>query len=58
MKKEKTIKENIKFLIDMYKRELELENDKPVEKRDITHIEDMVNIIIELEFALDISKGE
>ena len=54
MKKEKTLKENIQWLIDQYKKELEIENSREV--KDYVVILNYENIIYELEFALQISK--
>lgn len=50
MKKGATFKENIEFLISMYKRELEHKDEYTEEE-----IEDFENIIIELETILEFS---
>lgn len=56
MEKEKTLKENISWLLEQYKRELELEEQKDIEEQDLDIIDSYKNYIIELEYALKISK--
>lgn len=55
MKSDKTLKENITWLLEQYKKELEIEkrNEKENNYMIIVGYE---NIIMELEFALKISK--
>ena len=53
MKKGATFKENIQFLINAYKRELEIAEK---ENREIYEIELMEAYIDELEFLIEISK--
>lgn len=55
MKKGATFKENIEFLISMYKRELELAKDGK-EELDMELENAYENIIIELETILEFSK--
>ena len=62
MQKEKTLKENLTWLLEQYKKELE-EAKKDEKNNDCVYgyskdqfIIDAENIIIELEFALKISK--
>lgn len=57
MKKD-TLKNNIKWLLERYKFELELEEQKDISLQNLDIINDYKNIIIELEFALDISIEE
>ena len=54
MKKD-TLKNNIKWLLEKYKFELELEEQKDISLQNLDIINDYKNIIIELEFVLDIS---
>ena len=54
MKKD-TLKNNIIFLLNQYKKELEQEEKKDIDKQNIDIITSYQNIIIELEFALKIS---
>lgn len=57
MYKEKTLKENIEFLLNQYKKELDIENKKDILEQDLEAITFYENIIIELEYALKISRG-
>ena len=56
MKNDKTLRENIEWLIEAYKKELEEEKNKQQEEQDYMAIVNFENIIMELEFALGISK--
>ena len=56
MKNTNTLKENIQWLLEQYKKELALENQKDIDKQNLDIIESYNNIIIELEYALKISK--
>ena len=56
MKKEWTLKENITWLLEQYKKSLQEEKAKKDDEQNIEMIWDYENIIIELEFALKISK--
>lgn len=56
MKKENTLKENISWLLEQYKKELEIEERQDIEEQNLDVINDYKNIIIELEYALKISK--
>ena len=58
MLKENTLKQNIEFLLNQYKKELDIENKKDILEQDLEAITFYENIIIELEYALKISKGE
>lgn len=58
MLKENTLKQNIEFLLNQYKKELEIENEKDILEQDLEILTFYQNIIIELEYALKISKGE
>lgn len=59
MLKENTLKQNIEFLLNQYKKELDIENKKKdILEQDLEAITFYENIIIELEYALKISKGE
>lgn len=49
-----TLKQNIEWLLNQYKKELELEKNSKDPNYDI--INDYENVITELEFALEISK--
>ena len=53
MKNNETLRENIKWLIAQYKKELEIEKNDKEPNYDI--INDFENIIIELEYALKVS---
>ena len=55
MKRENTIKENVEFLLSMYKRELEYAK-KHEEEYSYDIIECYENSIIELQAILDLSK--
>jgi len=54
MKKD-TLKNNIIWLLNQYKKELEEEQKKDILEQNLDIITSYQNIIIELEFALDIS---
>lgn len=54
MDKNNTLRENIMFLLDQYEKELKIEKNKSDQNYDI--IECFENIVIELEFALKISR--
>lgn len=56
MEKGKTLKENITWLLEQYKKELELEEQKDIDDQNLERQEGYKNIIIELEYALEISK--
>ena len=56
MEKGKTLKENISWLLQQYKKEIELEEQKDIDEQNLDIIESYTNIIIELEYALKISK--
>lgn len=56
MEKGKTLKENISWLLQQYKKELELEEEKDIDEQNLDIIESYKNVIIELEYALSISK--
>lgn len=56
MNNNKTLKENITWLLQQYKKELEIENKKDIDNQNFDIINDYENIIIELEYALKISK--
>ncbi len=58
MLKENTLKQNIMFLLNQYKKELDIESKKDILDQDLEAITFYENIIIELEYALKISKGE
>lgn len=56
MEKTNTLKENISWLLEQYKKELALEEEKDIEEQSLDIINDYKNIIIELEFALELDK--
>lgn len=56
MKRENNIYENIEWLLSQYKKELEIEESKDIDEQNFDIIESYKNIIVELEFALRISK--
>lgn len=56
MKKENTLKENIQQLIWLYKVALEEEEQKDIDEQNLERQEGYKNIIIELEYALEVSK--
>lgn len=56
MEKEKTLKENIVWLLNQYKKELEIEESQDILEQNLDIVNDYKNIICELEFALKISK--
>lgn len=56
MEKNKTLKENIQWLLEQYKKELTIENQKDIVEQDLEILNFYENIIIELEYALKISK--
>lgn len=58
MEKNKTLKENINWLLNRYRMELTLEEEKDIDDQDLYVIETYTNIIIELEYALKISKED
>lgn len=58
MLKENTLKQNIEFLLNQYKKELDIENKKDILEQDLEAITFYENIIIELEYALKISMGD
>lgn len=57
MERDKTLKENLEWLIRQYQKELDIEEKKDIEEQDLDTIEHYKNIIIELEYAIKISKG-
>ena len=56
MHKALTLKENIQQLIRLYKEELEEEEQKDIDEQNLERQEGYKNIIIELEYALEVSK--
>jgi hypothetical protein len=56
MERGKTLKENISWLLQQYKKELKIEEEQDIEEQNFDIIESYKNIIIELEYALSISK--
>lgn len=56
MKKDLTLKENIQQLIWLYKVALDEEEQKDIDEQNLERQEGYKNIIIELEYALKISK--
>lgn len=56
MHKGLTLKENIQQLIKLYKEELEEEEQKDIDEQNLERQEGYKNIIIELEYALEVSK--
>lgn len=58
MRKDKTLRENIMFLLEHYKKELVIEEQKDILQQSLDIINDYKNIIIELEFALEISRRD
>lgn len=57
MERGKTLKENISWLLQQYKKELKIEEEKDIdEQQNFERIDGYKNIIIELEYALNISK--
>ena len=54
MKKD-TLRNNIIWLLNQYKKELEIEEQKDILEQNLDIINDYKNIITELEFALEIS---
>ena len=56
MLKDKTLKENIIWLLEQYKKELKLEEEQDIDEQNFDIINDYKNIIVELEFALKISR--
>ena len=57
MERDKTLKENLEWLIRQYQKELDIEESKDIEEQDLDIIEHYENIISELEYAIKISKG-
>lgn len=58
MLKDNTLKQNIEWLLNQYKKELDIEEQKDILYQDLEAIEFYKNIIIELEYALRISRGD
>lgn len=56
MKKGATYKENIEWLLNQYKKELEAEESQDILEQNLDTINDFKNIIIELEYLLEISR--
>ena len=56
MKKENTLRGNIEWLLEQYKKELALEEQKDILDQNLDIINDYKNIIIELEYALELDK--
>lgn len=56
MQKNVDLRVNIKWLLDQYKKELEEEEKKDILEQNLDIINDYKNIIIELEYALKISR--
>lgn len=56
MEKNNTLKENITWLLEQYKKELKIEESQDIDDQNLDIINDYKNIIIELEYALKISK--
>ena len=56
MKNGETLKNNIIWLLNQYKKELALEEQQDIENQNLDIINDYKNVIIELEYALKISK--
>lgn len=56
MKKTNTLKENIQWLIEQYKKELQLEEQKDILEQNLDILDAYKNIIIELEYALELDK--
>ena len=56
MDSNKTLKQNIEWLLDMYKEELQAEQKQNEESRNEDYIWCYENCIMELEFALEHSK--
>ena len=56
MLKENTLRENIEWLLEQYKKELKLEEQQDIDEQNFDIINGYENIIIELEFALKISR--
>ena len=56
MEKDKTLRENITWLLEQYKKELELEEQKDIDEQNFDIIDSYENYIVELKFALKISK--
>lgn len=56
MEKSKTLKENIQWLLEQYKKELAIENQKDILEQNLDIINCYECTISELEFALKISK--
>lgn len=56
MKANVSLRDNITWLLNQYRKELKIEKASEDANNDI--INDFENIIIELEFALKVSKGE
>lgn len=56
MENNKTLRENIEWLLNQYKKELEYEKNEKEPNDDI--INDYENVITELEFALKVSKKD
>ena len=54
MKKTNTLKENISWLLEQYKKELALEEEKDIDEQNFERIDGYKNIIIELEYALEL----
>ena len=53
--KRDTLKNNIIWLLNQYKKELEEEEKKDIDEQNLDNITSYQNIIIELEYALKIS---
>lgn len=56
MEKKNTLKENIQWLVEQYKKELQLEEQKDILKQNLDLVDAYKNIIIELEYALELDK--
>lgn len=56
MERGKTLKENISWLLQQYKKELKIEEEQDIDEQNLDIIESYKNIIVELEYALNISK--
>ena len=56
MENTNTLKQNIQWLLEQYKKELKIEEEQDILKQNLDVINSYKNIIIELEYALKISK--
>lgn len=56
MEKKNTLKQNIQWLVEQYKKELQLEEQKDILEQNLDILNDFKNIIIELEYALELDK--